>query len=161
MFCDRCGSELQPAQKFCSGCGRPVGVALVQRASDGRVARNISVLAILWLVASALNLLGGLGLFMVSRVIFGRLVRFEPDFQGFLHGLLGWLGAFLLFKAVAGFAAGWGLIQRESWARPLALVLGFISLVHIPLGTALGVYTIWVLMPQQSEEEYAALPRAA
>jgi hypothetical protein len=161
MFCDRCGTELQPGQKFCGGCGRPVGVAVVSRTSDGRVGRHISLLAILWLVASALNLLGGLALFMVGNVIFGRLVRFEPDFQGFLRGLLSWFGAFLLLKAFAGIAAGWGLIQRESWARPLTLVLGFLSLIHIPFGTALGVYTIWVLLPQQSEEEYAILARAA
>jgi len=61
----------------------------------------------------------------------------------------------------SGFFAGWGLLQRESWARTVALVVGFITLLSIPVGTALGVYTLWVLLPAQSDEEYQALALAA
>ena len=57
----------------------------------------------------------------------------------------------------AGFFAGWGLLQRESWARILALVVGFLALLNVPLGTALGIYTLWVLLPGQSDQEYRAL----
>ena len=60
------------------------------------------------------------------------------------------------------FAAGWGLLQRETWARTLALILAFISLfTNIPLGTAMGVYTMWVLLPSSSEQEYHALVAAS
>ncbi len=48
-------------------------------------------------------------------------------------------------------------MQREGWARVLAILLGFISLFNIPFGTALGVYTLWVLLPAPSGEEYEAL----
>jgi hypothetical protein len=34
--------------------------------------------------------------------------------------------------------AGWGLLRREPWARVLTIVLSFLALFHIPLGTALG-----------------------
>jgi len=63
----------------------------------------------------------------------------------------------VLAKAAFGFMAGWGLLQREPWARILTLVLGFISLFNVPFGTAVGVYTLWVLLPQQSQEEYDAM----
>ena len=37
-------------------------------------------------------------------------------------------------------------------------MLAFISLfLNIPIGTAMGVYTMWVLLPASSEQEYAAL----
>ena len=81
--------------------------------------------------------------------------------MGFLHGLFRMLALFLLVKALAGFAAGWGLLERETWARPLTLILGFLSLLNLPLGTALGIYTIWVLMPAGGDEEYRRLARAA
>jgi hypothetical protein len=42
----------------------------------------------------------------------------------------------------------------------LAIVLGCIALVHIPFGTALGIYTLWVLLPAESEEEYRRTARA-
>ena len=45
-------------------------------------------------------------------------------------------------------------MQREPWARVVALVLAFISLFNIPFGTAVGVYTMWVLLPGQSLREY-------
>ena len=62
---------------------------------------------------------------------------------------------FVLGKGAVGFLAGWGLLNREGWGRVLALVLGFIALIHVPLGTALGIYTLWVLLPAESEAEYA------
>jgi hypothetical protein len=47
------------------------------------------------------------------------------------------------------------LLQREPWARTLAVVLGFVSLFfNVPFGTALGIYTLWVLLPAESDIEY-------
>ena len=67
----------------------------------------------------------------------------------------------VLAKAACGFIAGWGLLQHEPWARVVALVLAFISLfTNIPFGTALGIYTMWVLLPARSEQEYDALVQA-
>jgi glucose uptake protein GlcU len=60
-----------------------------------------------------------------------------------------------------GFFAGWGLLQHEEWARVFALVVGFIALLNVPIGTALGIYTLWVLLPSQSAEQYKALAQAA
>jgi hypothetical protein len=67
----------------------------------------------------------------------------------------------VLAIAAMGFFTGWGLLQREAWARTVALVVGFVALLRIPLGTALGIYTLWVLLPSQSNEEYAAMAQAA
>jgi hypothetical protein len=43
----------------------------------------------------------------------------------------------------------------------LAIVVGVISLFfNIPFGTALGIYTLWVLLPTHSEAEYEHYQRA-
>jgi len=39
-------------------------------------------------------------------------------------------------------AVGYALKKRKRWARPLGLGLAVISLINIPIGTALGIYTI-------------------
>ena len=88
-----------------------------------------------------------------------RWARPKPP-TAFLRPLLSVIGIFVLAKAACGFIAGWGLMQREPWARIIALVLGFISLFNIPFGTAVGVYTLWVLLPGQSQQEYDALVAA-
>jgi hypothetical protein len=38
----------------------------------------------------------------------------------------------------------------KSWARIIAIVVGCLNLIHVPFGTALGVYTLWVLLKDES-----------
>jgi len=52
---------------------------------------------------------------------------------------------FLLIEALK-IAGGIALLQRRSWARIPVLILSFISLLLPPIGTAYGIYAIWVLM---------------
>jgi hypothetical protein len=64
------------------------------------------------------------------------------------------------FFGVVHLVLAWGLFERQPWARLLGLVVGFLALLRFPLGTALGIYTIWVLLPQTSGQEYDSLARA-
>ncbi len=165
MFCDSCGAELKIGERFCASCGKPPGAAAVSLASAtaSRTARHVHLLGILWIAASVLNLIGGAVLFILGNTLFGRLVPGENIFlsHNFLQGLFTSLAVFLVVKAAAGLACGWGLLQHEPWARTPTLVLGFLELLHVPFGTALGIYTIWVLLYPQAEQDYLALPRAA
>ena len=40
-----------------------------------------------------------------------------------------------------GLLAGYGLLTRKPWARILAIVVGILSLLNFPVGTAIGLYT--------------------
>ncbi len=163
MFCDNCGYQIPAGQRFCGGCGKQVGIAQV-RPSDGRVSRHVQLVSILWLAAGFLNFIGAAALFIVGNTLFPAVLRSaDPNVPigAFLQGMLTVLGILVGLKALLSLAAGWGLLQREAWARPLVLVLGIVSLINIPLGTALGIYTLWVFMPAQSEQEYQRLSQAA
>ena len=37
---------------------------------------------------------------------------------------------------------GYGFRQRSRWVKPAGIVLAVVSLINIPIGTALGIYTI-------------------
>jgi hypothetical protein len=167
MFCDRCGAPVQPEQRFCSACGRDFsGAATQYRSGPNRVQEHLRFIGILWLALSVINAIGAAVLLIMGNVFFPHL-RELPNVPsdvptGFLSSLFCFLGTVILLKAIAGFFAGWGLLQRERWARTLTLVLSFLALLNIPLGTALGVYSLWVLLPEQSEREYQAeVARAA
>jgi hypothetical protein len=160
MFCDKCGSSLQGSQRFCPSCGKEVvGGAQWAQLRRGRVSANIRLLGILWLAISAFNTLSGLAILLVAKPVLLHLRELgqgPPEFvQSFLQPLLTLVAIFVLSKALLGFAAGWGLLRRESWARIVALIGGFLALFHPPFGTALGIYTLWVLLPSESEREYA------
>jgi hypothetical protein len=74
---------------------------------------------------------------------------------------MSFVGGFVILKALLSIATGLGLLQRESWARPLAIVMSFFELLHIPFGTALGIYTLVVLLPGEASIEYDQLAKAA
>ena len=52
---------------------------------------------------------------------------------------------------VAHVVIGVPLRQRKPWARLLALTLGSIDLLLLPYGTALGAYTLWVLLNEKGK----------
>jgi hypothetical protein len=120
---------------------------------------HVHLLGIVWLAISAFNTIGGVVLYIIANTLFAHLhdLGAPEGPTSFLRPLLSVVAIFILVKAACGFIAGWGLLQREPWARILTLVLGFIALFNIPFGTAVGVYTLWVLLPAQSEQEYHAL----
>ena len=152
MFCDRCGTNLSEGQSFCPNCGKAVG-AVVQRPIQGRIGGHVRLLGIFWLALSAVRLLPGLFVVAASRTIIGFL---PSDVPVFVPGLIQLGGLLLLGMGILGIAAGWGLLTLQPWARMLAIVFGCISLFEMPFGTALGIYTLWVLLPEKSEQEYRA-----
>ena len=165
MFCDRCGAPAQADQRFCGRCGKEFAGGVVGSPRRSRVAAHIRLLGILWLALSALNAVSGMVLFILANTVFAHLHEMPgvpPDVPaGFLRSLFGIIGAIVLVKAGAGFLAGWGLLQRAPWARILTIVLAFLALFHIPFGTALGIYSLWVLLPAESDTEYHQQVRSA
>jgi hypothetical protein len=157
MFCDACGTAVQPGQGFCGKCGKQiVGPVSVMQARPGRVQGHVHLLAIFWFAISAFNATMGVILYILANTLLapGGSAGAPP----FLRPLLSVVAIIVMGGSALGFSAGWGLMHREPWARVLTLVLAFLVLfINIPLGTAVGVYTMWVLMPAQSQAEYDAL----
>jgi hypothetical protein len=62
-----------------------------------------------------------------------------------------------LFTTLALVAIVWGtthivvgvpLRRRRPWARIMALMLGSVDLLLLPYGTALGIYSLWLLLSE-------------
>jgi hypothetical protein len=125
------------------------------------VVRHLNVLGLLWIIFSALRMIPGLALMVFGHMRFPfMLVPMPTPMRLFLAPFLGGIGLLISAFAIAGVIAGWGLMAHCPWARMLAIVLGCISLIHFPLGTALGIYTLWVLVPEGADTEYRSLTRA-
>jgi hypothetical protein len=74
-----------------------------------------------------------------------------------ITAIVGPVVAFFLFiLSVPGIIGGIGLLRRKPWARFLVLVLAVLDLFNIPIGTALGIYTIWVLMRDETVQLFAS-----
>ena len=104
-----------------------------------------------------LLLIGIIGLFFFGGI---GLATGEPEAAGIL-GVVGIAGlAFFTILAVPGLLAGYGLLKRYSWARILALVVGFFSLANFPIGSIIGVYTYVVLLQDRITEHFDTLKTA-
>jgi len=62
----------------------------------------------------------------------------------------------LVVVSVPGIIGGIGLLKYKSWARYLVLVLAILDLLNIPIGTAIGVYSIWVLAQDETAKMFAS-----
>lgn len=47
--------------------------------------------------------------------------------------------------------AGWGILKMKSWGRILGIVIAILDLLAFPIGTAIGIYSLWVLMNEETE----------
>jgi len=57
-----------------------------------------------------------------------------------------WVAIFFLVISIPGLVGGIGLFMRKSWARILIIILSVIELLNIPIGTAIAIYSIYVLV---------------
>jgi len=155
MFCNRCGTEIQPGFLACSNCGRRIGDP-EGAVAQTRLERHLQTLGTLWMAIGGLFFIPA-----VAIVVFGhgaRLVVHDrepwPDLVQFLVYVA---GGSLTILAAGGVCVGLGLIQRRPWARITAIILGGLALFHPPFGTALGVYTLWVLLADEHGDQYRYL----
>jgi uncharacterized membrane protein (DUF2068 family) len=163
MYCNACGNPIPDDARFCAKCGRPVAVVGPPGAgipARARIEKHLPALALIWIIYSLLRVFAGGAVLFVGSMFVPHVFMFGWPFSHFfLPGLITSLGVGVLVLGVLGVAAGWGLWQREPWARIVALILGVLSLLHFPLGTALGIYTLWVLLPNDAAAEYSRAAR--
>ncbi len=164
MFCDGCGNQIAPGQQFCSVCGKRTPAVLAAVIPPNpllagahldpvdtparRLQSHLHTLSIVWIVYSVLLIFAGLVVFVTQHVVT------LGDAPPFVRPLLSGISLLILCKGALSLAAGWGLMHRAPWARMLAVILGILALFSVPFGTALGVYTLWVLMPSGTEAAY-------
>jgi hypothetical protein len=114
---------------------------------------HVKVLGVLHIVCGIMGVLGAL----VLMVIFGGVAGLvgadaDPD-AAIAVPIIGVTGAVLvvfvlLFSEVF---IGFGLYRLRPWARMGGLVWSILELFAIPVGTAIGIYGLWVLFSKETE----------
>jgi len=123
------------------------------------VTRHITFLIRLTQLWSGFNLVVGLALAAFAVAAATLVVSAPPGTEvaaGVTAATLAVVALAAIVWAVAHHVAGRGLRTRKVWARHLALMLGAFNLLLLPLGTALGLYTLWVLLHEQVRVEFQA-----
>jgi len=114
--------------------------------------KHINVVAILHLGFSILGLLIG-GVLFTLFVLLGSFTH-EPDAQVVFGIIAKVVMVVLVVLSIPGIIAGIGLLKRKEWARILTLILSVLDLINFPIGTAVGVYSIWALVQPEVVEQF-------
>lgn len=152
MFCNRCGTSIPDGAIECPRCQRRIGDP-VRSLAYARLQGHLHTLAILWIVTGALFIIPAALLLLFGGSVHLVLQNSEPMaelFPVFLY----LVGGTLALLGIGGIGVGLGLKQHQPWARIVAIILGVLALFHPPFGTALGVYTLWVLLADDGGHEY-------
>ena len=117
-------------------------------------------LATLHFVYGAMHALSLLGLLLLVVVVeFATPAAEAISSSWIVVGVVVFV-ALLFAVGLLPLIVAYGLIKREPWAKPLALVLGVISLINIPIGTALGIYSFKFLRSEGGIKLYGGKPSA-
>ncbi|MCP4567163.1 MAG: hypothetical protein GY841_06255 [FCB group bacterium] len=111
--------------------------------------KHIQILGILYIISGILTLMAcGVAFLLVggSGLVSGDETAILAT--GAVSLVIGMVG---LILGLPDIIAGWGLLQRKSWSRILTIILGVLNLFAFPIGTALGIYSLWVLFKPEAE----------
>jgi hypothetical protein len=167
MYCSACGQPIEASQTICQKCGRqtaPIASYAPLSYQRNRVRRHMHTVAILWIAYSLWILLHWAIAVGFLAGAFTNWVHMGHSFGG-LYGLpffhVTWLvpliTGVLVGRAILCLVTGISLLRRAPWARTLAIITAFLALIHPFTGTLLGIYTLWVLLPSASGQEYEQL----
>jgi hypothetical protein len=112
------------------------------------------ILGIILIISGSLNLLVLLllNMFLQSILTFAKSQAAPDDAQiiEMVMTLLDYLPlVVIVLFAIPSLVAGAGLLARKKWAVIVSLVVGCLKLFSFPVGTAIGIYAIWIYSEDQ------------
>ena len=120
--------------------------------------QHVKILGVIHIVMGSLAVLMGLVamiVFLLGGALVGAAAAHDPE-AAIAAPLLGFIGGVLFFLiavlAVPGIIAGVGLLKYRPWARILTIVLSALQLFSVPIGTAVGIYGLWTMLNNETEQ---------
>lgn len=114
--------------------------------------KHINIVASLRIGFSIFGIVVGAVLFAVLH--FAGDISGDHEAQYILSIIANVLIIFFTVLCIPGIIAGIGLFKRKEWARILTLIISVLDLFNFPLGTAVGVYSIWALVQPETVEHF-------
>jgi hypothetical protein len=116
---------------------------------DSKMKKHVAVVGAIQIGFAILGLILAVVIFFVMSFARSQVGGDETGEMvlGFLSISLPILFGFL---STLGLVGGIGLLAYKSWARYLVMVVAALGCLNIPIGTLKGVYTLWVLLQDET-----------
>jgi hypothetical protein len=111
--------------------------------------KHVTLVAAFQIGFSAIGLIGSSIMFFIFSFA-GSFVE-DVEVAGTVMKFIGtFLPTMLILTSLLGLIGGIGLLNFQKWARILVMIISAIGCFFFPIGTAIGVYSLWVLMQDDS-----------
>jgi hypothetical protein len=118
------------------------------------MAKHVTIVAALQIGWNILGLVFGVFLFLLLSWASTQVD--DPEVFFILPLIAITLGGLIIITSILGIIGGIGLLKYKRWARILILILSAMDLLNIPFGTAIGIYSIWVLIQSDTTRLFYA-----
>ncbi len=115
---------------------------------------HVKAVGIIHIAFSVLGIMIALVFFSVLNLV-ARIPEVEEEAVRILQAIGMIIPWFIIVFSLPGVVGGIGLLKYQGWARILVLILSFLGLLNFPIGTAVGIYSIWVLFDKRTEKIFA------
>lgn len=114
---------------------------------------HVNIVAALRIFSGGVGILASVAIFVIF-VGFGLLGGISTgDEEAYILAIVGpIIGLAVLLLSLPELIGGLGLLKMRSWGRILVIIVSIIGLIQFPLGTAIGIYSIWVLFHKETIE---------
>lgn len=116
---------------------------------DSKMRKHVVVVGAIHIGFGFIGLIGAVAVFVALRFAKG-FVGGEDIPQIVLGFLSVSLPVLIGFMSTLGLVGGIGLLSFQSWARYLIIVVAALGCLNIPIGTLKGVYSLWVLLQDET-----------
>ena len=99
----------------------------------------------------AINFTGGLILLAAINVV--QIFVHEMDVVQLVTLFSRLIGIILLVVSIPAIVAGIGQLTSKEWSKNLSLIVGILYLLFFPIGTVIGIYSIWLNSQQIVREK--------
>ena len=122
------------------------------------MAVHVTVIAWLFMVSGVLTGITGVAITFLGRILPSLPIEWPPDVPIDLPSIAAMaavlVGLTVIAIGVGTFMAGYGLLHYKPWARVVAIIAAVLGIFSFPLGTALGIYALWVLLSDTGRTFY-------
>ena len=107
---------------------------------------HVSLVAGLHIGYGALKIFGAIFMLLAIRFAWGFIPDEEEIVQDIFRTLFSILPSVIAFFGIIDVLSGIALFSYKQWSRVLMIIISALNCLNIPIGTAIGVYSLWALM---------------
>lgn len=116
---------------------------------ENKMKKHVTVVGAIHIGFGIIGLIGALVVFFVLHFARG-FVGDDEVANTVLRFLALSIPLLVGFMSTLGLVGGIGLLGHKTWARYLVIVVAALGCLNIPIGTLKGVYSLWVLLQDET-----------